>query len=759
MALKLITRAVKAMATGGAAGGAAAAAGSAASKLIGGQDEKEVIESSKALNERAQQESVISKPAVISTATPEAVKGFAAYLSKEVDIAERVREEEIKNRIYGGLRREDSILSLLQGLKSSAIVLESKAKFALYDARQKMLQNQREAEEQKLEGGLGDLASDALGKVAGYAGRVKDGVLAALSPFMTPALLFGGAFLAEKMQSLLPERFRDTDLETVLDTVDMAADKVASLSATVGLQAMASKVKAAGTVSLQKMGLVKPPSAAATAAQTVVGKVNPQMSRYQRYLSKLGAARNWLVGLQKASNGIVASAAKWMANLPPKMSAFLKKTMGKVLKWFLIFEAISFMYNSTQAFILGSISKDEWHKRNKEQITKIIRLFGGPFLTMMIFAAAGTIVPVLGNLAGGTAGLIVGILLGDQVFDVLKMNLLVEGLYDVFFLGKWDTLKSFASGLVGRIAIELPKMLAQFAWDAAKGIVTAPLKIAEMMTADRIATDEEITAEYGEDVRGAELLMKAGEGMGTDENAILYAFKDIDTPEKYQFLKKDFEEKYLPQYNEGFGRNVDTMEEYLQKELGEDEFEQLKTQVSTQMRENADNDNEQLKTFLRQVGIEETPTIQGIGEVSDEEYRRVQQGELVDVILKDGSKTLMTEQELMTSDNVGIRAREIAMERLERNRRIAANAKPIPQEQITTSEIQQSIIATNENVNQNIIPAMDKANQNVLVVNQAAQQQLKQSLPSVGTEGPSTPTSAMPSRRTTDAFVDLGYST
>lgn len=670
MALKLITAAVKTMAGGGVAGGAAAAAGSAASKLLGGKDEEKIIKSGDAVKQEVQAQA-LNQPQEVPTATPEAVKGFAAYLSKEIKVAERVHEEEIKNRTYAGLTRESTIATLLKGLKSSAIVLESNAKFAINDARQKTLQNKRNAEEQKVEGGLGDLASDVFGKVSGYAGNVKDGVLAALSPFMTPALLFGGAFLAEKMNSLLPERFRDTDLETVLNTVDMAADKVASLSATVGLQAMASKVKAAGTVSLQKMGLAKPPPAAAVAVQTVVGKVNPQMSRYQQYLSKLGGMRNWLAGLQKASNGIVAGAAKWIANLPPKMTAFLKRTMGKVLKWFLIFEAISFMYNSTQAFILGSITKDEWHKRNKEQITKIIRLFGGPYLTMMIFAAAGTIVPVLGNLGGGIAGLIVGILLGDEVFDVLKMNLLVEGLYDVFFLGKWDTLKSFANGLVARIMWWLPKMLAEYAFDAAKGIVTAPLDIARALTADRIATDEEISSEYGEDIGSAELLFKAGKGLGTDENAMLYAFKDIDTPEKYTTFKKEFEEKYLPEYNKGFGRNVNTMEEYLQKELSRSEYEQLKTQVTNQFNENAKNEQSNLKSFFRQIGYEETPTIAGIGEVTDEEYAKWMSGELVDVVKRNGEKVLMTEQELLESDNVyrGLSANERAVDRMKMRQR------------------------------------------------------------------------------------------
>ena len=798
MALKLITSAVKAMAKGGVAGGAAGAAGKAADDFLGGNEELEI----KSIGEEVQQEesNVVSRSPVIpleTTEAPETIYNFANNIVKNTEIIEKVvdapkikpQDESVQGfkrlvQKEKELEQQRQVATAVSGIRSAGMVLQEDAKDAIEKQRREKLKSEREAEEQKLEGGLGDMATTGFEKVAGFAGRAKDGILAALSPFMTPALLFGGSFLAEKIEEILPERFRDTDLETVLNTVDMAADKVASLSATVGLRSLAGKVGKAGQITLQNMGLAKPPPAVAqpgvNAAQATVGKVGAG-GKYQRFLAKLASARKWFIGLQKASNSIVASASQWMAKLPAKAMQFLKRTMRKVLKWYLIFEAISAMYNATQALILGTISEDEWHTRNKEQITKIIRLFGGPFLVMALFAAAGTVVPVLGNLAGGLGGLIVGILLGDSVFNILKLNVIVEGMYDVFFLGSWDKLKSYIPTLLSSVGSRLNEIIADAAKSAFEAVTTSPLRIANEMFSDRMATEEEISAEYGDDVRGTELLFKAGEGLGTDENAVLYAFKDIDTPEKYNAFKNEFEEKFIPEYNEGFGRDVETMEEYLQKELGTDSYDQLKNQVAVQMRENAENESEKLRDFLRETGIDESTVIAGVGAVSDEDFSRYQSGELIDVTTQDGERVLMTEEQLLNSDNVGVAARESALERIERNRRIftvrqtqeeetpndvnesVAEQPERPtegsQDQPSPIQSQKAVANTNENIQQNIIPAVSGMNNSINLVNQNLINQKQRKSPPGGTEGPSTPSSANPSRKTTDNFVEVGYVT
>jgi hypothetical protein len=529
------------------------------------------------------------------------------------------------------------------------------------------------------------------------------------------------------------------------------------------------------------------------------------------------------------------------------------------LKWFLIFEILTALYNATQAVMLGTISKEEWHKRNKEQLVKLIRLFGGPFLVMMIFAIAGSPVPVLGNLAGGLGGLIVGILLGDAVFNILKMDMLVEGLYEAIFQGKWGKLIAFVPALIKSVAYELPKMLAKFAFDAYVGAGKAIIDIGKNLVADRIATDEEIKSKYGDDISTAELLRKAGEGMGTDENAILYAFKDVDTPEKYLELKKQFEENFLPDINEKRTQRGQyfSMEQYLKDELSQREYQQLQQQVTQQMRQNAANDSATLNKFLEDVGYqepsveevrsipgidniteeqldlynrgelvdvvvdgkkvlmtleelqranidrkfkrtaryqarmrklqyeqrqaqsEETPidesadegsattqgqgnnTIPGIGAVTAEEFLRWQQGELLDVLTKDGQKVLMTRRELQDATRAGkvtgAFKRSAIRKADTRRRQYQSGSVPEETRQVRT-EGQQPAQRPSEPT-PNIIPVVDNVAGNLAVVNQTINQQQRESTPAFGSMPRSQPSSALPTHNTTDSFIEPGFVT
>ena len=661
MALKLITAAVRAMAKGGVAGAAAGTAGKAASGMLSDNDQQkiqQVADQSQEIQQR-QEERAKNTPPPITTETPKAVAGFAAMVQKEVAIAQQVENEEQKNRIYSGLERESTVGALLKGLRRSAFLLQRDAQEAIDAAQKRRLEYARQQDEERAEG-LGDIFGKGYARVAEFTGKVKDGILAALTPFMTPALLFGGAYLANQINDLLPERFRANSIEDVLVAVDTAAEKISQIAGVAGITSVANRLGKATKSSLAALGIVKPPISApvSAAAQAAVGKVKPGAAKYQKFLSKIQGAQVWFAKLQNSTNGIIAKASQWMARLPAKLSSILQKGMKKVLKWFLIFEILTALYNATQALVLGTITEAEWHTKNKEQIVKLLRIFGGPFVVMAIFAGlsafvstfiGGPLGSILGALSGGVAGLVVGIILGDTVFDILKLPMLVEGFYDMIVFGKWDKLKSFIPTLLKSVTVELPKMLLKYATDAAKAVGSTIVNLAT--GADRIATEEEISAEYGDDISTAELLRSAGEGMGTDENAILYAFKDIDTPEKYLELKKQFEENVLPDINEGRTQRGQfySMEQYLRGELSEGEYNKLRSQVTQQMVRNQSNEKTDLNKFFRDVGYQELQLIPGIDDVTEEQLDQYNRGELVDVVV-DGKKTLLTLEELREAD-------------------------------------------------------------------------------------------------------------
>jgi len=784
MALRFLTKGLKALTAGGAGAGLTGGLMSMAEKFSS-DDQIETPEVSE--TEGGQQQKKQERPIPVetfSTTTPEALSGFAAHVQKEVKNSERIHQQQsfqITNLTPIQQEQAPSMVAI-RGIGSAAGVLEDKAKDDIDKKRKAKLKADREEEERKLEGD--DTTSNVFEKVGEYGNNLKNGVLGALSNFVAPALLFGGSYVADKLGI-----GEGTNIETIVDTIDEGLDRLGQVGAMSGIRNVASKAlrgagRAAGFVSDVGLGGARASTMSTQAATIVAGKVNPRAAKFGPMLSKIRSARAFFLKLSRTTSGITSKFASFIAGMPSGLRKFLQRAAKKAVKWILIIEAIDLIYNSTQAFILGSISKEEWHKRNKEQIYRIIRLFGAPVLGMMILGLAGSPVPVLGNVAGGLAGFIIGMILGETMFYVLNMEALSNGIYDLIFQQKFSTLISYAPALIKRITVEIPKILAEATIEAAKGMANvATAAFSDIVdTTGRMATSEEITSKYGEDISQEEILMKAGEGIGTDENAILYAFKDIDTPEKYNAFKTKFEEDFMPEYNKGFGRDVDSMEEYLQKELNVTQFDKLKNQVATQMRENKQNDSEKLKDFLRESGIDESTVISGIGAVSDEEFAKYQSGELIDVTTQDGERVLMTEQQLRDSDQVGIAARESAMSRIERNRRIAIRRQtsveesPVSvetsqttqqpesptqgsQDQPTPVKTREAVADTNENIQQNIIPAVNNMNNSINLVTQNVMAQQQRKSPPAGTEGPSIPSSANPSRRTTDNFIDVGYVT
>lgn len=901
MAGKLKKVATGRLAAGGAGGGLA----SVASKLLGGRNNQDdnAENISKDIGTEKPIAAPMAIPSVVTTGTDSAIVDFAKSVSKESKVAYKEHQSEKSNSRLAPpqqlsappvitkiesieprqatekpislappqqLSGDDYTINAIRGIGSAANVLEKDAKDNLDKQRQYELNRKREEEEQQLEGS--GVFSKIGGKLSEYGSNLKNGILAALTPFVAPALLFAGSFAVEKLG--LGKDGEEVDVEEVLETTRNSMERITQAATQGAMRTTAAGLVRGGSTIAAAAGQGSSAAAGQRAATLIAGQVNPVNAKYKKYLANIRNARAWLYRLSKSSSGIVSKASAWLANLPKSIRSVLGKAAKRIVRWVIILEIFDAIYNSTQALVLNSITKEEWHKRNKEQIYKLVRLFGAPVLGMMILGLAGSPVPVLGNIVGTLAGFIIGVILGESLFYIVNMEAAVSALYDAFVLGKWSSLAGYGPALIKRIAIELPKLLASAAASVLKKLTVSPLKIAaDFVTSDRMATTEEIKTKYGENIDSAELLFKAGEGLGTDENAILYAFKDINTPEKYTTFKKEFEEKYIPEYNKGVMFDVDTMEEYLQKELGRGEYNQLKTQIAQQMKQNSNNEASQLSEFFKDVGIEETPTIAGIGEVSDEEYAKYQAGELIDVVTKDGEKVLMTEQELRESENVAQPFKENAIRQMQGRRRqtayesvetpttseetpiennvndnrfvfsnvkysklddetelqinkrrtelerqyreeetakyienngkeprgswrdhirtiarmraekaiqqefrdqiIAADAGTLAtetprqserpaegsQDNITPEKERQVVADMSDIIKQNIVPKLGKVTGNIAVLNQSVLQQQKTRGKRVGTEGPSYTTSATPTRRTNDAFIDVGHFT
>lgn len=255
---------------------------------------------------------------------------------------------------------------------------------------------------------------------------------------------------------------------------------------------------------------------------------------------------------------------------------------------------------------------------------------------------------------------------------------------------------------------------------------------------DRISTDEEIAEKYGDDIESSELLMKAGEGMGTDENAILYAFRNIDTPEKYISLKTDFEENALTEINKKRTRPYFTMEQYLRSELSEGEYKKLQNQVTQQMVSNQNNEKTKLNEFFREAGYDELELIPGIENVTPEEYQLYQEGKLIAAVTKDGDKKLYTEKELRETDEVAPGIKRAARQRA-RNRGKFNEAQE-------AGEV-------------NIVSPSESNQQTPVLVNNVMVNNQQKTPRTFGTTPPTTGSSAAPPRMTNDSFIDVGYST
>lgn len=643
-------------------------------------------------------------------------------------IKERLERVEIKTRKQ---------TTVLLNLKTAAMGLNGAVKDSMDQERRAELEEKRDKDEENIEKrGIGNMARNVFGRVSNFAGRIKDGILAALLPFLTPAALFGTSFALEQAQEFLPEEAKALEFEDVLNIVNTVEEKVAGVAAAfIGLAQGRNVANVATKIpTIQRAG---------TAVAQVVSKLNPGSAVYARFLPALQRVQSFFARISKLTGGITAAATKWLSGLGQGAADKLRKFGRGVLKWYLIFEAFQLMITAAQLLIMGTIDEAEFHKRAKAQIAQIVRVLGAPYLLMVIFGFLGTVVPLLGNAVGAVAGFIAGLFLGDKAFEILKLETLSNGLYNWFFLDDTTELKSFPPALLRGLAIELPALLGQAIAENYERVTA----IADSVIADRMATEEEITSKFGADASDLDILRQATEGGGTDENALLYAFRNIKSTSDYLAFKDKFETQFLPEYNKDktLGK-VDTMEEYLRKELLTDEYEQLVNQVRAQIAESSNIEQAKLSEFIREItGVDDRPQILNYGGATEEEFKLWKAGQIVAVTTTNGGRKLMTEEQILTSDEVGIAARKSALERLHRNKRMA-EAQGITYEPQPNQET--NVVPVTRNQQTPSVLLIPPPPVGPVIMNNLG-----------GTEGPVMHTTATPTRLISDSFIDVAYLT
>ena len=694
------------------------------------------------------------------------------------------------------------VTPFFNALGTASSNLAESAKKSIDNERREKLEIMRDKDEAHIE--RKQVMNDVLGKIGNVASKTRDGLLAILTPFLPSGFLFSTAFILDKINDVLP---KGTTLSDITNTFEHIQTTVARVAVSFGkLPGGFSRVSTGGTI----RGLFPSTPLAIQNTMNLTSKISLANSRFAKYMPFLNRANSFFLMLSGSTDTMMARLAKWTSGLGSWFASRLRSVAKKFVKWILIVEAFRAMINALQMKILGSITEEEWHERNREQINNIIRIFGAPFLVTALFAAAGTVVPVLGNLGGGAAGLITGIILGDDVFRILKIETLISGIYNWFFLGDMSKLKSYIPQLIKELGVRIPILIAESVKDAAVNTVT---NISDIITGNReirTVDQEYVLDKYGQ-TSNSTLIHKASEGIGTDESAILYAFRNVKTVNDYNAIKSSFESSVLPDYNRNrlFGK-IDTMEDYLKSELSSRQYEQLQSRIQTQITNNtlsgsdisnplstADVSYSSIETIDRKynglskvammrdiVGdglfnIKESESdlyavvknmTSGEYETIRTEYKKLYDKDLTESIRESFGENVSNNVFTILRHNETVNRESIT------NNALSSSANPLSTADVTYSSIEtvnrESITNSAEIVNPTIVrndAQLSIQNQRItptkkerpIIIMNTGQNRVSQYVrqPRSGSEGESDIVSAGPSRSTTDSFIQYGFVT
>ena len=408
---------------------------------------------------------------------------------------------------------------------------------------------------------------------------------AQLARYTLPAIgLLGFSLATQAEEALLAEGDID-ELAQDLETIDTVHENY--VKATIGVMG-AQKVGAAKTIALGTAitaSRIKEAAPMRNLTQAVMTKSEPVTRRANSVISAIKDIRpnptvaKIVVGLKTMSQFIasfgksiagptLSRAASIIGPLFAKAGMVAKGLLAKPVRWYVAIEALMLAIEMGNAYLLNPSpeAEKEFHETVKSTLNRIIDLLGGTYVGAMIGVLLGgalgtAVLPVIGTVGGTILGALFGIIVGESLFQILPIDSIVNAMYDYFLLGNKSAFNSLGQKMKNHVMKELSK------------VADSLLSAVDIVTGGGIemATTEDIVAEYG-NITPVQLIEQATSGLGTDENAIAYALKDIKSKDEM----KVFSEVYRAE------TGID-LDEQLQEELSVQEYVKLQQQVNRQI--------------------------------------------------------------------------------------------------------------------------------------------------------------------------------
>ena len=329
--------------------------------------------------------------------------------------------------------------------------------------------NERRRDERNTERARGQSGgvSNQLGQMAGVAGAVTGGFL---GKYLLPGLLLAGAAASDVVAD---ETANDEEtLGEKLAFLDDIEQKYVSLAAAfkgAQLSGITAKAAAQGTNIATKVtsAVTKAKDAAkATKAGQLAVKAQQKISqtgqaiastynkvianpKAQKILKALTKAKGILTSFGNGFNAIFDPIKKAVGFLPKFILKAFKGLLAKPIRWYVAFEAIFLLIPAAEAYMLGTISEDDFHTQAKEAINRCVGLIGGSWIVSLILGlalgTAGTVVPIIGNIGGAALGILIGMFFGENIYRMIGGEVIVNAIYDYFVYDKITSLNQLGT--------------------------------------------------------------------------------------------------------------------------------------------------------------------------------------------------------------------------------------------------------------------------------------------------------------------------
>lgn len=329
--------------------------------------------------------------------------------------------------------------------------------------------NERRRDERNTERASGRSGgiSDQLGQMAGVAGAVTGGFL---GKYLLPGLLLASASFASDYsdetagdEETLGETFEFLD-DIEQKYVSLAAAfkgaqlsgitaKAAAQGSNIAAKASAAVNKTKDAAKATKAGqlAVKAQQKISQTGQAIASTYNKVIAnpKAQKILKALTKAKGILTSFGNSFSTIFDPIKKAVGFLPKFILKAFKGLLTKPIRWYVAFEAIFLLIPAAEAYMLGSISEDDFHTRAKEAINRCVGLIGGSWIVSLILGlalgTAGTVVPIIGNIGGAALGILIGMFFGENIYRMIGGEVIVNAIYDYFVYDKITSLNQLGT--------------------------------------------------------------------------------------------------------------------------------------------------------------------------------------------------------------------------------------------------------------------------------------------------------------------------